>query len=34
MSEDRKVPEGEIKPEDVRSQIMVVRTKDNRIAVR
>ena len=33
MTEDQKPPEGEIKPEDVASQIMVVRTKDDRIAV-
>jgi hypothetical protein len=33
MNDDQKPPEGEIKPEDIASQIMVVRTKDNQIAV-
>ena len=30
---DTKPPEGQIKPEDVQSQFLVVRTKDNRVAV-
>jgi hypothetical protein len=33
MSQDQKPPEAPIKPEDVLSQIMVLRTKDNRVAV-
>jgi len=33
MSKNQKPPEGQIKPEDIASQFMVLRTKDNRVAV-
>lgn len=33
MSQDEKPPEGQIKPEDIASQFMVLRTKDGRVAV-
>lgn len=33
MSKDTQPPEGQIKPEDVLTQFLVVRTKDNRVAV-
>ena len=33
MSEDQKPPEGQIQPEDIVSQFLVLRTKDNRVAV-
>jgi hypothetical protein len=33
MSQDRKPPEGQITPEEVASQFMVLRTHDNRVAV-
>jgi len=33
MNENQKPPEGQIKPGDVLSQFVVLRTKDNRIAV-
>ena len=33
MNENQKPPEGQIKPGDVLSQFVVLRTKDNRIRV-
>lgn len=33
MSQDQKPPEGQITPENIQSQFLVVRTKDNRVAV-
>lgn len=33
MSKNQKPPEGQIQPEDVLAQFMVVRAKDNRVAV-
>lgn len=33
MSQDQKPPEGQITPGDVQSQFMVVRTKNNQVAV-